>query len=241
MSFPTLSRSLCFPPAWTHFWEWGGWLPTSPSNTHSRVDPALHEAPLSFHGSSSSTVMNNINSVWQFCDQLNSESIHSKFKNAILLHSLQVWILLCVPIKGWVCQRCVVIWLINLHVRFVSQSAWTNLPMSLPGSTVPWKMGLNCRRVRGRRKERWRVGKREGRGTKKKKKKKCRLLRGQLNAGPQIRNCSNGEHVSEDYSGESAKMITPMTESFTVLREWTAVWSLDWHKITTIHWPCPII
>lgn len=65
--------------------------------------------------------MNNINSVWQFCDQLNSESIHSKFKNAILLHSLQVWILLCVPIKGWVCQRCVVIWLINLHVRFVSQ------------------------------------------------------------------------------------------------------------------------
>ena len=52
------------------------------------------------------------------------------------------------------------------HCAFLecTSESWQHKP-TFPWhwSTVFWKVGLNCGRVSGRRRERWRVGKREGR------------------------------------------------------------------------------
>ena len=60
--------------------------------------------------------------------------------------------------------------------------------MSLPGSTVLWKMWKGEREEEGEME-----GRKEGRKKEKegRRRKTTKLMRGQLNAGPQIGNCYN--------------------------------------------------
>ena len=92
----------------------------------------------------------------------------------------------------------VMVGILSNIIQVIVLPSSSNGPLRVGLFTRVYCTGLNCGRVRGRRRERkgGKEGRKKEKEEKQKKKKKCRLLRDQLKAGPKIGNCSNGEQGS---------------------------------------------
>ena len=82
----------------------------------------------------------------------------------------------------------VMVGILSSIIQVIVLPSSSNGPLRVGLFTRVYCTGLNCGRVRGRRRERkgGKEGRKKEKEEKQKKKKKCRLLRDQLKAGPKI-------------------------------------------------------